>query len=125
NIFCKSGVCLPANEFVMRIQPDEALFLKIVNKEPGLEVKPVETELNLKYKSTFQSQIPDAYECLLLDVIRGDRSLFISRDELAAAWDIFTPVLHETERLKIVPEFYEFGSSGPAGAERLTGVSSR
>lgn len=122
-IFCKSGVCLPGNEFVMRIQPDEALFLRIMNKEPGLEVKLVETELNLKYRSTFSGQIPDAYECLLLDVIRGDRSLFISREELAAAWDIFTPALHEIERLKIVPEFYEFGSSGPAGARRLTGAS--
>lgn len=112
NIFCSGGQCLPANEFVIRIQPDEALYLKIMNKEPGLDVKPVETDLNLKYKSTFTGKIPDAYECLLLDVISGDRSLFISQEELAAAWDIFTPVLHEIDAKAIVPHFYEFGSAG-------------
>lgn len=121
NIFCKSDGCPPANEFVIRIQPDEALFLRITNKEPGLEVKLVETDLNLRYRSAFQGQIPDAYECLLLDVICGDRSLFISREELAAAWDIFTPVLHEIDGKEIAPEFYEFGSAGPAGAARLAG----
>lgn len=119
NIFCKAGTCPPANEFVIRIQPDEALFLKIMNKEPGLDVKLAETELNLKYKSTFAGHIPEAYECLLLDVLRGDRSLFISQEELAAAWDIFTPVLHEIESARVEPEIYAFGSAGPACATRF------
>ncbi|MEI6971575.1 MAG: glucose-6-phosphate dehydrogenase [bacterium] len=116
NIFCRNGQCPAANEFVIRIQPDEALILRITNKEPGLDVNLVETDLNLKYRSTFARKIPDAYECLLLDVISGDRSLFISQEELAASWDIFTPVLHEIDSGAIAPRFYDFGSAGPAPA---------
>jgi len=71
------------------------------------------------YRSAFSQQIPDAYESLLLDAIRGDKSLFIRSDELQAAWDVFTPVLHEIEARKLVPEPYPFGSTGPAAAESL------
>jgi len=119
NIFCENPKCLPANDLIIRIQPDESILLNIVNKEPGLSLSLVETNLNLRYQSAFSAKIPEAYECLLLDVIEGDRSLFIRSDELAAAWDIFTPVLHELEEKKTKPEPYVFGSSGPAGTERL------
>ena len=113
NIFCDSSSCPPANQFVVRIQPDESLYLKITNKEPGLATKLTETNLNLKYESTFNGEIPDAYESLLLDVINGDKGLFIRSDELAAAWDIFTPVLHQMEKEKTQPKGYQFGSNGP------------
>jgi glucose-6-phosphate 1-dehydrogenase len=103
-----------ANRLVMRIQPDEAIRLRIVNKQPGLNMALAESELNLKYDSAFAVEIPDAYECLLLDVLHGEKSLFIRSDELAAAWDVFTPVLNEMERRGIKPEPYEMGSSGPA-----------
>jgi len=119
NIFCTPSDCPPANVFVVRIQPDEALLLRIMNKEPGLDVKLVASELNLKYRSAFSKPIPDAYECLLLDVICGDHSLFISQEELSAAWDIFTPVLHEIDAKRIVPEPYDYGSTGPADASQL------
>jgi len=107
---------LSPNELVIRVQPDENIRLKIMNKVPGLETKLGETTLDLRYSSAFQTLIPDAYECLLLDVIQGDRSLFIRSDVLAAAWDIFTPVLHEIDERGILPEPYPFGSRGPAKA---------
>ncbi len=119
NFFCAGPECLPANDLIIRIQPDEAIFLNIVNKKPGMQMSLVETSLNLRYQSAFSAQIPEAYERLLLDVITGDRSLFIRSDELAAAWDIFTPVLHEIDRLKIKPDPYPFGSPGPESASRL------
>jgi len=119
NIFCVSPKCLPANDLIIRIQPDESIMLNIVNKEPGLNLSLVETSLNLRYQSAFSAKIPEAYECLLLDVIEGDRSLFIRSDELAAAWDVFTPVLREMESKHIKPEPYAFGSAGPAAAERF------
>ena len=115
NIFADSpGENLP-NEFVVRIQPDEALYLGVTNKEPGLTPTLAHEELNLRYKAAFDTLIPDAYECLLLDVIDGDKSLFIRADELAAAWDIFTPVLHQLESKRIAPEIYAFGSKEPTG----------
>ncbi|OGV64180.1 MAG: glucose-6-phosphate dehydrogenase [Lentisphaerae bacterium RIFOXYA12_FULL_48_11] len=119
NIFCDKPECLPTNDLNIRIQPDESIFLNIINKQPGMQLSLVETSLNLRYQSAFSTKIPEAYERLLLDVITGDKGLFIRSDELAAAWDIFTPVLHEIDRLKIKPEPYPFGSIGPASAARL------
>jgi len=120
NIFCgPNGTCLEPNELVIRIQPDEGLVLRLMNKVPGLAMELAPTELNLHYAAAFSVQIPDAYECLLLDVLKGDRSLFIRADELAAAWDIFTPVLHTLEELKVEPLPYAIGSEGPEEARPL------
>ena len=119
NLFRRSRSALPPNELVIRVQPDEAIYFDIVNKAPGLDMKLVESSLNLRYESAFSAAIPDAYECLLLDVIRGDKGLFIRWDELAAAWDIFTPALDEIERHAIQPDPYPFGGKGPARAFEL------
>ena len=110
NIF---GDALAANELVIRIQPDEAIFLRVVNKAPGLKMRLETTELNLRYRTAFTGVIPEAYESLLLDVVAGERSLFIRADELAASWDIFDRVLHEIDDRKIIPEPYLQGSRGP------------
>jgi len=56
---------------------------------------------------------------LILDVIRGDHNLFVRSDELQAAWDIFTPLLHQLEKEKVPPELYEFGTRGPVSADEL------
>jgi glucose-6-phosphate 1-dehydrogenase len=113
NPFETCDVPLQNNELVLRVQPDEQIYLRIQNKRPGLDWRVVESDLNLNYQAAFDQQIPDAYESLLLDVIRGDRSLFIRRDELEAAWNVFTPLLHEIEAKAIRPEGYLFGSAGP------------
>jgi glucose-6-phosphate 1-dehydrogenase len=115
----KTGAALQPNELIIRIQPDEAIILKIMNKLPGLGLELVATELNLRYQAAFSGLIPDAYECLLLDVIKGDRSLFIRADELAAAWDVFTPVLQQMESECLDPEIYPYGSAGPLAAKAL------
>lgn len=119
NIFGSALGTLEANEMVIRIQPDEAIDLRIMNKVPGLSMAMRQTALDLHYQAAFTAQIPDAYERLLLDVIEGDRSLFIRSDELAAAWDIFTPVLHELEERHVEPDVYPFGSAGPRAAGEL------
>ncbi len=118
-LFDRWGAMMQANELVIRIQPDEAISFKIMNKAPGLDLELIRTELNLRYQSAFKALIPDAYECLLLDVIQGDRNLFIRSDELAAAWDVFTPALHQLESGHVVPERYPYGSSGPAAGKAL------
>jgi len=119
NMFCEIGGCPATNELVIRIQPDEAIGLKIVNKVPGLDLTLEARDLDLHYRTAFSRQIPEAYENLLLDVIKGDKSLFIRNDELEAAWDIFTPVLHEIDRLRVKPEPYPFLSRGPVAANNL------
>eukprot|EP01111_Echinosteliopsis_oligospora_P016960 TRINITY_DN7197_c0_g1_i3.p1 TRINITY_DN7197_c0_g1~~TRINITY_DN7197_c0_g1_i3.p1 ORF type:complete len:524 (-),score=120.96 TRINITY_DN7197_c0_g1_i3:97-1587(-) len=108
------------NELVIRVQPNEAMYLKVTQKRPGLTADLHQSELDLTYNSRFGStNLPDAYERLVLDVIRGDHNLFVRDDELAASWEIFTPILHQLEQLKIAPELYEFGSRGPAAADEL------
>ncbi|XP_011010201.1 PREDICTED: glucose-6-phosphate 1-dehydrogenase, chloroplastic [Populus euphratica] len=107
------------NELVLRVQPDEAIYLKINNKVPGLGMRLDRSDLNLLYSARYPREIPDAYERLLLDAIAGERRLFIRSDELDAAWALFTPVLKELEQKKIVPELYPHGSRGPVGAHYL------
>ncbi len=102
-----------SNSLVIRVQPNEAIELNIINKLPGLDQQLEEAKLNLHYASAFQQIVPDAYERLILDVLRGDRNLFIRAEELEASWNIVTPVLNRLEQEKIKPEFYAFGSSGP------------
>jgi len=109
----------PRDELVIRVQPNEAVYMKFNAKEPGLAADVVQTELDLTYKSRFDVRLPDAYERLIYDVLRGDHNLFVRVDELEAAWDIFTPLLHKLEKEKIVPEVYPFGSRGPAQADEL------
>lgn len=119
NIFEKSTLHLASNELVIQVQPDAGMSLRIVNKEPGLGLTLNESNLDLRYSSAFHAQIPDAYESLILDVIRGDESLFIRSDELEAAWDIFTPVLHELEERRVRPKGYPFGGNGPEAGHAL------
>lgn len=107
------------NELVIRVQPDEAIYLKINNKVPGLGMRLDRSNLNLLYATRYSKEIPDAYERLLLDAIEGERRLFIRSDELDAAWSLFTPVLKELEEKKIIPEYYPYGSRGPVGAHYL------
>ncbi|CAL8463105.1 g2639 [Coccomyxa elongata] len=108
-----------SNELVMRIQPDEAIYLKIINKVPGLGLNLDVTKLDLTYKQRYNVHLPDAYERLILDVIHGDKRLFIRNDELDAAWALFTPILKEIEEKKIQPETYPYGSRGPIGSHYL------
>ena len=62
---------------VIRIQPDEAIYLKINNKIPGLGLRLDSSKLDLTYKSRYNTHLPDAYERLILDVVNGDKRLFI------------------------------------------------
>ena len=119
NTFCQPGDCLKPNELIIRVQPDEAISYRIMSKVPGLKMDVKETDLNLSYQAAFDKEIPEAYESLILDVLEDDQSLFIRADELAAAWDIFTPALHELERQQLKPSTYPFRSPGPGAADVL------
>ncbi len=119
-LFAVDGMPSFANTLVIRVQPEEGIYLSIANKRPGLGMTVASTQLDLQYHEAFPgSPIPDAYENLLLDVLRGDKSLFIRRDELSAAWDVFTPVLHALDAAGDEPDPYPFGSRGPAAADAL------
>ena len=109
------------NELVIRIQPNEAVYLKMMSKMPGLESTPVETELNLSYNTRYPTRPPpEAYARLILDVLRGDQSQFVRSDELEAAWAIFTPLLHAIDAGQAAPPLiYPYGSRGPPASDKL------
>lgn len=105
------------NELVIRVQPSEAVYVKVMNKTPGLSSDLAVSDLDLTYNSKFADRYtPDAYERLILEAIRGDHNLFVRSDELSAAWRIFTPVLHKLEEEKIKPVPYPYGTYGPSEA---------
>lgn len=106
---------IPRNELVIRIQPDEAVYIKMNSKKPGLEMATLPADLDLTYKDRFSEvRIPEAYEALILDALKGDHSNFVRDDELDVSWAIFTPLLHAIDAGKIKNEPYEYGSRGPA-----------
>lgn len=109
---------LARNELVLRVQPNEAVYMKLMVKRPGHGMHPMLSDLDLSYASRYsQLRIPDAYESLLLDILRGDQSNFVRDDELTEAWRIFTPALHQIDEMHIQPELYHAGSRGPISAD--------
>lgn len=77
------------NELVIRIQPAEAMYLKLNTKLPGLYTRAIPTEMDLTYKRRFTDvHIPEAYESLILDALKGDHSNFVRDDELDVAWKV-------------------------------------
>ncbi|KAI1294762.1 Glucose-6-phosphate 1-dehydrogenase [Halotydeus destructor] len=108
------------NELVLRVQPGEAVYIKMNTKAPGMSFNLEETELDLTYGNRYKGvQLPDAYERLILDVFTGSQMHFVRNDELQEAWRIFTPLLHTLEHRKIAPVPYVYGSRGPKQADDL------
>ncbi|XP_015788547.1 glucose-6-phosphate 1-dehydrogenase [Tetranychus urticae] len=107
------------NELVIRVQPGEAVYLKLMTKTPGMSMDNMEeTELDLSYRHRYKDAlVPDAYERLLLDVFVGSQMHFVRSDELSEAWRIFTPFLHQIEEQRVVPLPYTYGSRGPKQAD--------
>ncbi|XP_076117415.1 glucose-6-phosphate 1-dehydrogenase-like [Mytilus galloprovincialis] len=108
------------NELVIRVQPDEAVYLKMMAKSPGMSFNCEETELDLSYSSRYKDlKLPDAYERLILDVFSGIQINFVRSDELYEAWRIFTPLLNKIETEKPKPITYVYGSRGPKESDKL------
>lgn len=103
---------IPRNELVIRVQPNESVYIKMNSKLPGLSMQTAVTELDLTYRRRFSDlKIPEAYEALILDALKGDHSNFVRDDELDASWRIFTPLLHYLDENKeIIPMEYPYGA---------------
>jgi len=108
------------NEFVLRVQPDPSIYMKMTVKKPGMKLAITQSELELQYAHKYEDvTIPEAYERLILDCINGDQQHFVRRDELKASWAIFTPLLHYIDAGGLPPHPYQFGSRGPPEGDEL------
>jgi glucose-6-phosphate 1-dehydrogenase len=120
SIFGSAGGFLAPNRLVIRLQPDEGVKLFLMIKDPGpggLRFR--EVPLNLSFADTFKGPNPDAYERLLMDVIRGNQALFMRRDEVEAAWVWADPILEAWSRMGQEPPGYTAGTWGPSAAVAL------
>ena len=108
-----------ANRLIIRLQPEESIHLSLMVKEPGsgLMLRPV--QLGLDLLSSSSKRRAEAYERLLLDVIKGRLTHFMRRDELEAAWRWIEPILEGWQSLDDKPRSYPAGSWGPAASSAL------
>jgi glucose-6-phosphate 1-dehydrogenase len=113
------GMTDEPNTLVIRIQPDEGISLRFITKVPGGGIAAREVAMEFRYGATFGSSTPEAYERLLLDVMRGDATLFTRADEVEAQWGVIDPILAEWREENAPLAFYPAGSWGPAEADAL------
>jgi len=119
-IFPGAAGTVAANRLVIRLQPDEGIKLHMMTKAPGsggIRLKP--SHLNLSFAETFKVRVPDAYERLLMDVVRGQPTLFMRRDEVEAAWRWTEAILEGWQARGEQPKPYTSGSWGPSASVAL------
>lgn len=110
------------NRLAIQIAPQEGIMLRTQAKQPGptMKIKPV--EMHYAYHQFFQEPSPEAYETLLLDVMRGDPGLFMRADQVEMAWSVLSPILENWQ--ETLPETfpnYAAGEWGPQAAAELIG----
>ena len=120
SIFPEGADELTANRLIVRLQPDEGMELSLMVKEPGpggMRLRPA--PLNLSFAETFKMRYRDAYERLLMDVVRGNPTLFMRRDEVEAAWTWIEPVIIAWREQREPPKPYTSSTWGPSAAIAL------
>jgi glucose-6-phosphate 1-dehydrogenase len=114
-LFRGTGNCqVHSNRLVLTLQPDEGFELCLDVKEPGAPLRLRSVPLHFAYSEAFGA-LPEAYQMLLLDVVLGDRTLFVHAEETEAAWRLYAPLLAAPRELHPYPA----GSWGPEAADRL------
>jgi glucose-6-phosphate 1-dehydrogenase len=115
-----------ANKLVIRLQPDEYIQFQMMTKVPGpggYRFKPV--NLNLSLSEEFDERYPDAYERLLMDVVRGNQTLFMRSDEVEAAWNWVETILESWGSASMGVETYAAGSEGPRSVHHMMAKDGR
>ncbi|UEM05567.1 glucose-6-phosphate dehydrogenase [Skermanella rosea] len=120
SIFPRGAGEITPNLLVVRLQPDESIRLNLMAKDPGPGgMRLREASLNLSFAETFKSRFPDAYERLLMDVVRGNPTLFMRRDEVEAAWRWTESILDAWAARGDTVKPYIAGTWGPSQSVAL------
>ncbi|WP_417770097.1 glucose-6-phosphate dehydrogenase [Stappia sp.] len=120
SIFGEEAGAISSNRLVIRLQPDEGVRMQVMIKDPGpggMRLRQV--PLDMSFAKAFKVRNPDAYERLIMDVIRGNQTLFMRRDEVEAAWAWIDPILLAWASQKEPPKGYTSGTWGPSAAIAL------
>ncbi|MXN66881.1 glucose-6-phosphate dehydrogenase [Stappia sp. GBMRC 2046] len=120
SIFDGEAGSINANRLVIRLQPNEGVRMQIMIKDPGPGgMRLREVPLDMSFAEAFKVRNPDAYERLIMDVIRGNQTLFMRRDEVDAAWAWVDPILECWAQAKDAPKGYTSGTWGPSASIAL------
>ncbi|HET6719241.1 MAG TPA: glucose-6-phosphate dehydrogenase [Rhodocyclaceae bacterium] len=123
-LFREAAGAVRPNWLLIGIQPDDVVRMEISAKVPGLETRTRQISMDASVGNPGERKA-DAYEELLLDVIEGDRSLFLRYDEVKAAWAVIDPVMRAWAEDEQPPLQYPVGSWGPKAAGQIFGDSGR
>jgi glucose-6-phosphate 1-dehydrogenase len=113
---------LIGNKLIIRLQPDEGIALQVMTKDQGLDkgMQLRSGPLQLSFSDTYRSaRVPDAYERLLLEVMRGNQNLFVRKDEIEHAWLWCDQLIAGWKRQGDAPKPYAAGTWGPMGSIAL------
>jgi len=120
SIFPPDAADWSPNKLIIRLQPEEGMKLEMMTKDPGPGgLRLSRTALDIRFEKTFGMRFPDAYERLVMDVVRGNATLFMRRDEVEAAWAWVEPILEAWATRPDQPRPYPAGSWGPTSAIAL------
>jgi glucose-6-phosphate 1-dehydrogenase len=119
-LFKQNQNAIEDNQLIIRIQPDEGIILRFGMKTPGAGFQIKAVDMDFHYKDLGETELPEAYERLLLDCIQGDPTLYARSDAVEAGWSFITPILkgwQENPDIKLYG--YPAGSWGPREASAL------
>jgi len=121
HVACRGDVCdltgVKPNTLIFRIQPDEGIFLQISAKRPAMQLLVESVDMDFSYSGKWEKELPEAYERLLLDAMRGDSTLFTRSDEVEAEWEVIDTIVSNTS--ECTPSSYPSGSWGPPTADAI------
>ncbi|MEN3110259.1 glucose-6-phosphate dehydrogenase [Uliginosibacterium paludis] len=120
SIFDHTAGRISQNRLIIRLQPDEGMTLEVMIKDPGpggMRLRRI--PLDMSFVETFGVSNPDAYERLLMDVIRGNQTLFMRLDEVTAAWNWIDPILNAWKGNAQRVHHYPAGAWGPSASIAL------
>jgi glucose-6-phosphate 1-dehydrogenase len=122
NIFKDSYLRLPPNKLVIHLQPNEGVEIEMLNKVPGIDenLKIQKTKLDLSFSEAFKkSRIFGGYEKLVLEAMRGNPTLFLSRAEIEQAWTWIDSIQNAWAKSPEKPKPYQAGTWGPIASDLL------
>jgi glucose-6-phosphate 1-dehydrogenase len=128
NIFKDSFRDLPPNKLIIHLQPNEGVEIEMLNKIPGIDehIKLKKTKLDLSFSEAFkQSRIFGGYEKLVLEAMRGNPTLFLSRAEIEQAWAWIDSIQDAWRHSNSAPKSYPAGSWGPVASVALVARDGR
>jgi glucose-6-phosphate 1-dehydrogenase len=114
-----SQASVAPNLLIVNVQPDEGISLRFETKLPGTRMQIAPVMMNFRYGTTFGSEVPEAYETLLLDAMLGDATLFARHDFVETSWALIEPVLDAWRAQSGDIPSYEAGEWGPPEADDL------